>query len=124
MTVPLPVYNRNQGNIRRAELNIPQTQIQLQRLEQRVAIEIRDAEREYANTRSYLEELESGMLASAREALEGTRKLFSTGELPTSPSSCHPAQYNDHVRRYRDTAIRHSRSVVGLNPAVGTRILP
>src|SRR5205823_2870108 len=33
VTVPLPIYNRNQGAIQRAKLNVTQTQIQLATLE-------------------------------------------------------------------------------------------
>ncbi len=31
---------------------------------------------------------------------------------------------NDIVRQYRDTAVRHRRSMFNLNTAVGQRILP
>ena len=33
ITVPLPVYNRNQGNIERARINVYQSEVQLRRLE-------------------------------------------------------------------------------------------
>jgi cobalt-zinc-cadmium efflux system outer membrane protein len=125
ITMPLPLYNRNQGNIRRAELNIPQTQIQLAALERQVAIEVRQAQSEYMVTRAYVEKLETGMLASSREALEGTRKLFIAGEAGDLTQLLNiQREYNNAVRMYHDTAIRHRRSVIGLNTAVGTRVLP
>ena len=43
MGVPLPLFNRNQGNIHRAKLNDTQTQIELQALEERVMMEVRQA---------------------------------------------------------------------------------
>jgi outer membrane protein, heavy metal efflux system len=52
VTVPMPLYNRNQGNIRRAQVNVSQTQTQLAALELRIGTEVRQAEREYAMTRS------------------------------------------------------------------------
>ena len=32
--------------------------------------------------------------------------------------------YNDNVKAYHDTAVRHRRSMLGLNTALGQRILP
>ncbi|MBV8384519.1 MAG: hypothetical protein JOZ63_18195 [Planctomycetaceae bacterium] len=33
-------------------------------------------------------------------------------------------EYNDIIRQYRDTQVRHRRSMLALNTAVGQRILP
>jgi cobalt-zinc-cadmium efflux system outer membrane protein len=125
ITVPMPIYNRNQGNIERARLNITQTQIQLAAIEKHVVIEVRQAEREYATTRAYLDLIERSVLVSSRAALEDTRKLFVAGELAdVTRLLAVQKEYNDSVRQYRDTAIRHRRSMLGLNTAVGSAILP
>ena len=47
-TVPLPVYNRNQGNIQRARINVSQVRTELAAQEQRVVAEVQKATREYA----------------------------------------------------------------------------
>ena len=52
VTVPLPLYNRNQGNIQRARINVTQSQVELAEREQQVVNEVRRAEREYALTRA------------------------------------------------------------------------
>ena len=54
VTVPLPIYNRNQGGIVRARLNVDQTTNEVAAMERRVAAEVRDAERRYAVTREQL----------------------------------------------------------------------
>ena len=41
VTVPIPVYNRNQGVIQRAKLNVTQTQIQLATLERQAITDVR-----------------------------------------------------------------------------------
>ena len=51
VTVPMPVYNRNQGAIARAKLNVTQTQIQLKALERQVQNDLENALREYEVTR-------------------------------------------------------------------------
>ena len=48
MTVPLPLFNRNQGNIQRARVNVGQSRVEVAEREQVVADEVRQAEREYA----------------------------------------------------------------------------
>jgi cobalt-zinc-cadmium efflux system outer membrane protein len=125
ITVPMPLYNRNQGGIERARLNITQSQIQLAAIEKQVVIEVRQAEREYAMTHAYLDRIERSLLASSKAALEDTRQLFVAGELPeVTRLLAVQKEYNDTVRQYRDTAVRHRRSMLGLNTAVGSRVLP
>ncbi len=129
VTVPLPVFNRNQGNIERAKINIEQSQVQLQAV-QRLALEqVRDAEQEYVRTRVFLDDLERNVVPAARNAMSDTEKLYTEGEQVNGKADVTAylnvqKQYNDIVRQYRDTAVRHRRSMFALNTAVGTRILP
>ena len=41
-------------------------------------------------------------------------------DLPQRPDR----DYNDTVKQYLDTAVRHRRSMLALNTAVGLRVLP
>ena len=52
VAAPLPVFNRNQGNIARARLNVERTQAELAALEDRAVLEVRQAERLFAVTRA------------------------------------------------------------------------
>lgn len=124
VTVPLPIYNRNQGNIERAKLNIEQTRVQLAAIERQVAVEVRQAEREYARTRAALDRLERSVLPPYQKAMEDTRQLYEAGEMDVTGYLNVQREYNDQVRLYRDTAVRHRRSMLGLNTAVGSRIMP
>ncbi len=40
VTVPLPLYNRNQGNIERARINVSQSRVELAEREQQVESEV------------------------------------------------------------------------------------
>ena len=62
VTVPLPLYNRNQGNIQRAKVNVSQTQAQLAAAESKVVTEVRQAEREYHVTRVAVSRIEQDLL--------------------------------------------------------------
>jgi cobalt-zinc-cadmium efflux system outer membrane protein len=125
ITVPLPVWNRNQGNIERARLNIDQSIIQLRAVERLALEQVRDAEMEYVKTRQYLESLDRNVIPKARNSMEIAERLYLLGESPNITSYLIvQKQYNDIVRQYRDTAVRHLRSIYALNTAVGTRVLP
>ncbi len=125
VTFPLPVYNRNQGNIERARINIQQTDVQLAALERLVINEVRQAEQEYAVTRGILDRVERLAVTASKKALEDTRQLFTAGDLKDVSLLLNvQREFNDNVRLYRDTAVRHRRSMAALNAAVGSRLLP
>jgi cobalt-zinc-cadmium efflux system outer membrane protein len=124
VTVPLPVYNRNQGNILRARTNVSQTLTQLAAAEQRVVNEVRQAEREYAVTRAAVERVEGGLLPRARRVRDDALREYTQGESGLMDYLIAQRDYNEIVRQYRDTQVRHRRSMLALNTAVGRRILP
>ena len=125
VTLPLPVFNRNQGNIARARINIEQSEVQLQAVERLAIEQVRDAEQEFLVTRAHLDRLERTAITPARQAMLDTEKLYTEGEKPDITNYLDvQRRYNDIVRTFRDTAVRHRRSMSGLNTAVGARLLP
>ncbi|MFO0893093.1 MAG: TolC family protein [Isosphaeraceae bacterium] len=124
VTVPLPIYNRNQGNIQRARVNVSQTRTQLAAAELRVVTEVRQAEREYLVSRAAVERIERDLLPGARRVRDETFRRYSQGEIALVDYLLAQRDYNDIVRQYRDTQVRHRRSMLALNTAVGVRLLP
>ena len=125
ITVPLPVFNRNQGNIARARLNIDQSQLQLRAVERMAIEQVRDAEREYIKTRGFLDDLERDSIPKLKQGMKVAERLYLAGETANVTVYLNYQKlYNDAVRQYRDTAVRHRRSAYSLNTAVGSRILP
>jgi cobalt-zinc-cadmium efflux system outer membrane protein len=122
--VSLPIFNRNQGNIRRAEHTVIQTQIEFSGLERQVLSEVERAYLEYASTRAAVERLERGILPRARKLRDQKYTLYTQGQESISTSLAAQRDYNEVVRQYRDTLTRHRRSMLRLNTAVGQRILP
>ncbi len=57
VTVPLPIYNRNQGGIERAKINVGQSQLQLSDLERQVQVDIEEAIQEYEISRRLVDAL-------------------------------------------------------------------
>jgi cobalt-zinc-cadmium efflux system outer membrane protein len=122
-TMPLPIYNRNQGNIERARLNVAQTQTELATLERQVIAEVEQAEQEYQVTRAAVSRIEGELLPGARRLLSDTEQFYRAGEADLISYLTAQRDYNDVVRQYRDTLVRHRRSMLRLNTAVGQRLL-
>jgi outer membrane protein, heavy metal efflux system len=123
-TVPMPIYNRNQGNIHRAKLNVTQTQIQLADLERQAAIDVEKALCEYEATRREVEEIKAEILPAARQVRDESYRLYVAGETSIVTFINAQLDYNQVVKQYLDTATRHRRSMLSLNTAVGIRLLP
>ncbi len=123
-TVPLPIYNRNEGGVLRARLNCEQTQTEVATRERRVVTEVLQAESEYAVTRAAVERLETVALPAAQQLRDDTFMLYTRGEQNAVDYYHAQRDYNEIVRRYRDLTIRHRRSMLKLNTAVGQRVLP
>jgi len=122
--VSVPIFNRNQGNIRRAEHNVMQTQIELSGLERQVLSDVERAYLEYDSTHAAVQRLQNGILPRARRLRDQKYTLYTQGQENIVTYLNAQRDYNEVVRQYRDTLIRHRRSMLRLNTAVGQRVLP
>ena len=99
VTVPLPVYNRNQGNLERAKINVSQTRVELAALERQVADEVDEAIREFELSREAILEFERrdppgvqtgqglGLTAGSREGKRAPSNSWRPRELITRSSA-------------------------------------
>jgi len=122
--VSVPLFNRNQGNIRRAEHNVMQTQIELSGLERQVLSDVERAYLEYSSTHASVQRLQRGILPRAKRLRDQKYGLYTQGQENIVTYLNAQRDYNEVVRQFRDTLIRHRRSMLRLNTAVGQRILP
>ena len=124
VTVPLPIYNRNQGGISRAKINVTQTELQLGDLERQAQIDVEEAVQEYEITRREVAELREHVLPPAQQVRDNVYKLWNEGHSSLLDYLDAQADYNQTVKQYLDTAVRHRRSMLSLNTVVGRRIMP
>jgi cobalt-zinc-cadmium efflux system outer membrane protein len=124
LAVPLPLFNRNQGNIQRARLNVSQTQSELVALQEQVAYEVRQSERTYAVTRTAIERIERSLLPKANREHARVTRLYLAGQVPEAAYLVSERENDQVVRQYRDALVRHRRAMLRLNTAVGVRVLP
>lgn len=124
ITYSMPIFNRNQGNIARAESNIRQTRNELSAIERRVESEVRQAEREYRTSRKALERIETSLVPMAAASLDRNTARFNRGEMEADDFQNHVEDTAQIAQNHREALVRHRRSMLDLNTAVGFRLLP
>lgn len=124
VTIPLPLYNRNQGNLQRARLNVTQTQTEQAALMRQIITEVQQAQKQYLVTRDSVRTFEETLLREAAQMRNDSRKIYLEGEQDIVFYLNAERDYRETVYLYYDTLVQHRRSMLGLNTAVGQRILP
>ena len=123
LTVPLPVFNRNQGGIQRAEFNVTQTQIELSDTERQALVDVEKAVQEYKVSRREVDELSRDVIPAAKQVRDEAFRLLGAGERSLVEYIAAQQEFNQIAKQYLDTAIRHRRSMVNLNTVTGKKIL-
>lgn len=123
ITVPLPLYNRNQGNIQRARINVSQSQTELLAQMRVVVNEVRNAEKEYLVTQAATNRIESVLTPAARSVLGRSRDRYEKGLDDVITFLNNRQEYNAVVKQYLDTLVRRRRAALDLNTAVGQRLI-
>jgi len=124
LTFSLPIFNRNQGNIARAQSNVAQTKLELSSLERRIASEVRLAEREYQRADEALEQLETAVLPRSAALVKRKTEQLAAGSLSPDDYQGHLEAAAEVTQSHRDAIVRLRRAMLDLNTAVGLRILP
>ena len=120
----LPFFDRNQGDIARARLNVKQTHMEQQALERRVINEVQYAATEYAVSSEVVRQYEHGILSDARAVRDEEDRLFAVGQSSFDSWLEAQREHDEVVREYLEVLAYHRRTMLRLNSAVGQRILP
>jgi cobalt-zinc-cadmium efflux system outer membrane protein len=124
ITAPMPIYNRNQGNIERAKINVTQTQVQLAQLERQIQDEVAEAVREFELSLRAMLEQEREVLPAYRRVRDAAYRRFLGGQTDVIEFLDAQKDFNERVKDYRDSLVRHRRAMLDLNTAAGARLLP
>jgi cobalt-zinc-cadmium efflux system outer membrane protein len=123
-TVTVPIFDRNQGNIRRTQVNVEQARLELQVFEQRIQLEVESAYEEYLSSQRSIDQIEDDLLPDLEELRQ---KILSRqpGQQIDLGEYLHAQQDLDDLgRQYRDLLVRHRRAMLNINTVVGRRVLP
>jgi cobalt-zinc-cadmium efflux system outer membrane protein len=93
-------------------------------LEHRVATEVQQAWNEYRVSGLIVQQLSTQVLPASARAVKARYRLFDEGETAKIMYLDAQRKYNDNVKSYFDSLVRHRRSMLMLNTVTGQRILP
>jgi cobalt-zinc-cadmium efflux system outer membrane protein len=124
VSAPLPVFNRNQGEIARAQADEQRTRQSAVAVDIDVSTEVAEAFREFETSRRLLLEIERDLLEPARSARAGTAYTYQAGA--TSLLDVLDAQraFNDTMDSYYTAQAAYRRAEAKLRLVAGEEVAP
>ena len=123
VTIPLPVYSRDRGNIERARINLEQTRRQLAAQEKAIIQEVGERRGECERIQAEFRGI-SIALQRQRQASQEAERRDKTGEGATEDIVKAYHDLEKAEREYIELLTRHRRRMLALNTAVGVRLFP
>ena len=111
ISAPLPVWNKNQGEILRAQREITQNGARATALDASIRTEILNAWQQYTSNQNLLAEIEKGMLPRAREVRQTTEYSYRRGEASLVEFLDAQRAFNDTMQTYNDARASLARSL-------------
>jgi outer membrane protein, heavy metal efflux system len=122
--IPLPVFNKNQGEIARTQYALTQSQFQRKASEQQVLTDVKNAYEGLRSSEQVVQLYDKGYLQQATQSLDITRFSYDHG-------SASLLDFLDAERSYRSTELSYRQALASymaaleqLRQAVGSRDLP
>jgi outer membrane protein, heavy metal efflux system len=118
-SMPLPVFNRNQGEIERAREEQEQILSKIRALQADVRQEADSAYRQYQTALQLLSTIEKEMLQRAREVRQTTEYSYRRGEASLVELLDAQHAFNDTMQGYNDARAEYARSLYLLDSISG-----
>jgi cobalt-zinc-cadmium efflux system outer membrane protein len=122
LSAPLPVFNRNQGEIARAAQEQKQTEWRVRAQELAVAEEVENAYHQYLTARQLLDAIQGQLLSQARDVREITDFSYRRGEATLLQLLDAQRAFNETMQAYNEARAEHARSLYVLEAACGRAV--
>lgn len=124
LQMPLPVFNRNQGEIARAQVESEQSQIRVQALEANISSEVDSAYRQYDTARTLLQRFQGGLMDQAKQVREITEYSYRRGEASFLEFLDAQRAFNDAVQSFNGARADYLRSLYTIDAVTGKSVQP
>jgi cobalt-zinc-cadmium efflux system outer membrane protein len=124
ISMPLPVFNRNQGEIERAHQERRQVELRIAALRASITADIDTAYDEYATARSLLESIEGTMLQQARDVREITDYSYRRGDSSLLELLDAQRAFNETMQAYNEARAEYARSLYLIDSISGKVTVP
>jgi cobalt-zinc-cadmium efflux system outer membrane protein len=124
LSAPLPVWNRNQGEIERAKREEVQLQARIRALRAQIESEVQTAYDQYLGAQKLVERIGTDMLAQARDVRGITEYSYRRGEASFLEFLDAQRAYNDTVQSFNDARADYARSLFLLESVSAKGVQP
>ena len=121
-SMPLPVFNKNQGEIARAQREINLAVARRTALEASINNEVEKAYRQYSVSRQLLTDVETNMLARARSVRDTTEYSYRRGEATLVEFLDAQRAFNDTMQTFNDARASYARSLYLIDTVSGATV--
>ena len=121
-SMPLRVFNRNQGEISRAQREISLNAARAEALETGIRTEVENAYRQYTVSRRLLASVETEMLAKARSVRDTTEYSYKRGEASLIEYLDAQRAFNDAMQTWNEARANYSRSLYLIDTISGATV--
>ena len=122
-STPLPISNRNQGEIARATAEREQAERQIAARRAQVIADVRAAAHEYETTRDLLASIERDLMTPATHARDVSLYIYKAGGASLLEVLDAQRAFNDTMQSYVDAQAGVRRAAARLNAAVGSEVV-
>jgi cobalt-zinc-cadmium efflux system outer membrane protein len=116
---PLPLFNRNQGEIERARQESRQAEARIRALEANVETEVRNAWTQYNTSRDLLESVEHGLLEQAKDVRDTMEYSYRRGEASLVEFLDAQRAFNEARQSHNDARADYARSLYTIEATSG-----
>ena len=122
LSVPLPLFNRNEGEIARVTAEHEQLSRQVQALKAQIQTEVNVAWQEFQTSRDLVESIEREMLNPAEQARDTVAYTYRAGASSLVEFLDAQRAFNETIQSYYEAEANYRRAVIKLNAAVGREV--
>jgi cobalt-zinc-cadmium efflux system outer membrane protein len=109
--IPLPMYNRNQGEIERARQEREQAAARIRALEAEIRAQVASAWQQYLTARELLESMERDLIGSARRVRETIEFSYRRGEASFIDLLDAQRTFNETMQGYNESRAEYARTL-------------
>jgi len=121
-SMPLPIFNKNQGEIARAEREITLAGARRNALEASINMEVERAYRQYSVSRQLLGDVETDILSKARSVRDITEYSYRRGEASLVEFLDAQRAFNDAMQTFNDARASYARSLFLIDTVSGATV--
>ena len=122
VSMPLPIFDKNQGEIARSRQEQAQAGLRVRAQELQVAADVETARSQFEAARQLVESIEGMLLGEARDVRDTTDFAYRSGEATLLELLDAQRAFNETIQAYNDTRAEYAQSLYLLDAVCGKAV--